>query len=127
MIVLRANDAREAGPPAWAQHFTGDASVDVLQTDRSDEFEEFVVTSVTFEPGACTHWHSHEGGQLLVVAGEGWVGNRQTRPQNVSLGDVIWTPAGEEHWHGATDTSSLTHVAVTLGATHWCHEPVAVS
>jgi quercetin dioxygenase-like cupin family protein len=78
------------------------------------------VTSVTFAPGARTRWHLHEGGQLLIVlSGEGWVGTRDMNREVVHSGDLVWTPAGEEHWHGATDTAPLTHLAVTLGETHW--------
>lgn len=128
MIVLQSRDRREVGPPAWARHLTGHAAVDVLLNTCPDEIGELVVTSVTFEPGARTHWHSHAAGQLLVVvAGEGWVGTRATGRRIVSLGDVIWTPPGEEHWHGATDASSLTHIAMTLGETQWSHEPVVLS
>jgi quercetin dioxygenase-like cupin family protein len=85
------------------------------------------VTSVTFTPGSRTHWHRHSAGQLLVVvSGEGWVGDRVHGQQVVRVGDLVWTPPGEDHWHGATNDSLLTHVALTLGATHWYDEPVDV-
>lgn len=81
------------------------------------------VTTVTFTPGVRTHWHSHEGGQLLLVlAGEGWVGNRDGGGDVLRTGDLVWTPAGEDHWHGAADNTTLTHLAVTVGATRWSGE-----
>jgi quercetin dioxygenase-like cupin family protein len=81
---------------------------------------EVALTSVTFPPGVRTHWHHHEGGQLLlVVAGRGWVGSREDDRLDVTAGDLVWTPPGQDHWHGATDTTPLTHLAVTLGSTDW--------
>jgi len=81
---------------------------------------DVITTSVTFTPGVRTHWHRHESGQILIVlAGHGWVGNRTEGRTAVRAGDLIWTAAGEDHWHGATDTTTMTHLAVTFGATHW--------
>jgi quercetin dioxygenase-like cupin family protein len=67
---------------------------------------------VAFEPGARTAWHSHPGGQTLFVTGHGWVQERGGRKIDVKAGDVIWTPPGVEHWHGATSTEPMTHVAI---------------
>ena len=83
------------------------------------------LTSVTFAPGSRSHWHRHSAGQLLVVAsGEGWVGDRKQGRRHVRVGDLVWTAPDEDHWHGATNGSLLTHLAVTLGSTHWYDEPV---
>jgi quercetin dioxygenase-like cupin family protein len=128
MKVIRGGHNASASTP-WSEHFTGTAWMDlVLREQLGEEGDgELVVTTVTFTPGVRTHWHRHEGGQLLlVVAGHGWVGSRDGGTQVVSAGDVIWTPPGEEHWHGATNTTTLTHVAVTLGETRWFDEVVDV-
>ena len=78
------------------------------------------VLNVFFEPGARTHWHTHEVGQVLhVVAGEGRVQSRDGAGSTLTAGDVVHIPAGEEHWHGAATHSYLLHLAVSLGATTW--------
>ena len=70
-------------------------------------------TSVTFEPGARTAWHTHPVGQVLVVtAGCGWVQSWGQAKQEVKPGDVVWFEPGEKHWHGATATTAMTHMAV---------------
>ncbi len=77
------------------------------------------VANLHFEPCARTFWHSHPGGQLLiVVAGEGFVGS-ETEKVTVRAGDMIWTPPGVRHWHGASPSRFLLHTAVTLGVTAW--------
>jgi quercetin dioxygenase-like cupin family protein len=69
--------------------------------------------SVTFEPGARTAWHTHPLGQTLVVtAGLGWVQTEGGQIEEVRPGDVVWFPPGEKHWHGATSTTAMTHIAV---------------
>jgi quercetin dioxygenase-like cupin family protein len=68
---------------------------------------------VTFEPGARSAWHTHPAGQVLViVAGTGWVQEEGKPRQTVRAGDVVWTPPGVKHWHGATSTTSMTQVAI---------------
>ena len=68
---------------------------------------------VTFEPGARTAWHTHPLGQTLIVtAGLGWVQHEGGGIEEVRPGDVIWFPPGEKHWHGATPTTALAHIAV---------------
>jgi quercetin dioxygenase-like cupin family protein len=69
--------------------------------------------SVTFEPGARSAWHTHPLEQILIVtAGKGWVQQEGSEKQEIRQGDVVWTPPGVEHWHGATATDQLTHVAI---------------
>ncbi|HKX73770.1 MAG TPA: cupin domain-containing protein [Acidimicrobiia bacterium] len=82
---------------------------------------------VMFEPGARSFWHSHPDGQLLYVAnGAGRVGSADGRVTDIAAGDVIYTPAGETHWHGAAPHTYLMHVSITTGgATAW--EPRAVT
>jgi quercetin dioxygenase-like cupin family protein len=103
----------------WADNVTGPAWMDLVHQEDVDA-SGLVLTTVTFSPGARTRWHRHDGGQLLVVlAGEGWVGTHAHDREVVRNGDLVWTPGGEDHWHGATDTTTLTHLAVTLGGTRW--------
>ena len=68
---------------------------------------------VSFEPKARTAWHSHPLGQtLFVVSGVGLVGLRNESPKIITIGDTVWFPPGEEHWHGATKDSSMEHIAI---------------
>ena len=78
---------------------------------------------MTFTPGARTFWHHHERGQILVVtAGTGWVCTHGETPQPLTVGDVVWVPPDERHWHGAGPGSIMTHLAVSLGTTTWLDE-----
>jgi len=68
---------------------------------------------VTFEPGARTAWHTHPLGQTLYVTdGVGLVGLRDAAPSIIRPGDTIWIPPEEEHWHGASPTTGMTHIAI---------------
>lgn len=68
---------------------------------------------VTFEPGARTAWHTHPLGQTLIVtAGYGWLQQEGGPKEDIRPGDVVWIPAGVKHWHGATATTGMTHVAI---------------
>ena len=68
---------------------------------------------VTFEPGARTAWHNHPAGQYLIVtSGVGWVQERGGKKREIRSGDVVWTPPGVVHWHGATTTDALSHLAI---------------
>lgn len=79
--------------------------------------------SVFFAPGARTYWHSHEKGQLLFIArGRGYVVTRGGEKVEVTAGDMIHAPSGEEHWHGGTSDSFMIHTAVSLGKTNWLDE-----
>jgi len=69
--------------------------------------------SVTFEPGARTAWHTHPLGQTLIItAGLGWVQTEGGQIEEVRPGDVVWFPPGEKHWHGATPSTAMTHLAI---------------
>ena len=69
--------------------------------------------SVTFEPGARTAWHTHPLGQTLIVtAGCGWAQRESGPVEEIHPGDVIWIPPHEKHWHGATPTTAMTHMAI---------------
>ncbi len=108
---------RLAGKPSEQRTatFTGTVHMDpVLDTG------EVVINTVIFTPGARTYWHSHPGGQLLIVtAGRGIVASRSGEVHVVGDGDVIWTEPGEEHWHGACGDTLMTHAAVSHGKTRW--------
>ena len=68
---------------------------------------------VTFEPGARTAWHTHPLGQTLIVtAGSGWAQRKGGPVEDIHMGDVIWFEPNEKHWHGATATTALTHIAI---------------
>lgn len=98
--------------------FTG-----TVHTDPVMDAGDVMINTVIFTPGARTYWHSHQGGQLLIVsAGRGIVAARSAGAQVISTGDVIWTEPGEEHWHGACDDTLMTHMAVSHGKTEWGSE-----
>jgi len=94
-----------------ADYFTGQVRVDRLFS--ANEPARSNGASVTFEPGARSAWHTHPLGQTLIVtAGSGWVQAWGQPVQEIGPGDVIWTPPGEKHWHGAKATTSVTHIAI---------------
>lgn len=76
---------------------------------------------VLFEPGARTDWHTHPDGQVLyVTSGAGKVQTEDGSTVHVSAGDVVYSPAGETHWHGASDNSYMMHLSLTTGGpTEW--------
>ena len=94
-----------------AEYFTGAVRIDPLFT--APDPARVVGASVTFEPGARTAWHSHPLGQtLLVTAGCGRAQRWGGPIEEIRPGDVIWFPPGEKHWHGATTTTAMTHIAI---------------
>ena len=94
-----------------AEYFTGAVRVDPLFT--APEPARVVSASVTFEPGARTAWHTHPLGQtLIVVAGCGWAQRESGPVEEIRPGDVIWFAPGEKHWHGASSTTGMTHLAI---------------
>jgi len=96
------------GPPEW---FTGTVRIDPLF--QAPDPARVQCASVTFEPGSRTAWHTHPLGQTLIVtAGCGWVQREGGPVEEIRPGDVVWTAPGEKHWHGATPTTALTHIAI---------------
>jgi quercetin dioxygenase-like cupin family protein len=96
------------GPADW---FTGDVRVDPLF--QAPDPARVAGASVTFEPGARTAWHTHPHGQtLIVMAGCGRVQREGGPIEDIRPGDVVWFPPGEKHWHGATPTTAMTHIAI---------------
>jgi quercetin dioxygenase-like cupin family protein len=81
------------------------------------------ISSVLFSPRGRTFWHSHAGGQVLIVAsGHGMVETRDGDRERLNPGDVVWAPPGETHWHGAAPDSFINHTAISLGAAQWGEE-----
>ena len=101
-------------------HFTGRVWLDSL-LDRGGDADGMRMYRVFFEPGARTHWHVHPGGQaLFVLAGRARVGARGEPAQVAAAGDVVYTPPGEWHWHGAGPDEYMIHVAWNPGSkTEW--------
>jgi quercetin dioxygenase-like cupin family protein len=94
-----------------AEYFTGAVRVDPMF--QAPDPARVVGASVTFEPGARTAWHTHPLGQTLIVtAGCGWVQREGGPVEEIRPGDVVWFPPDEKHWHGATATAAMTHIAV---------------
>jgi len=109
MEIIRAGSKPSAkGPSDW---FTGTVRIDPL----FNPFERQRVqgSSVTFEPGARTAWHTHPLGQtLLVTAGFGRARRWGGPIEEIRPGDVVWFAPGEKHWHGASPTTAMTHIAI---------------
>jgi quercetin dioxygenase-like cupin family protein len=109
-MEIRRSGSRTSGkgPAEW---FTGTVRIDALFSAPAPA--RAAGASVTFEPGARTAWHTHPLGQTLIVtAGHGWAQHWGGPKEEIHPGDVVWFPPGEKHWHGATATSSMTHIAV---------------
>lgn len=102
------SQASTKGPPDW---FTGTVRIDPLF--RAPDPARMACASVTFEPGARTAWHTHPLGQTLIVtSGFGWVQHWGGPIEEVCPGDVVWFAPNEKHWHGATPTTAMTHIAI---------------
>jgi quercetin dioxygenase-like cupin family protein len=96
------------GPADW---FTGVVRIDPL-IDASEP-ARVVGASVTFEPGARTAWHTHPLGQTLIVTTGFGRAQRLGGPvEEIRPGDVVWFPPGQKHWHGASPTTAMTHIAI---------------
>ena len=96
------------GPEDW---FTGAVRIDPLFA--ANDARRAVAANVTFEPGARTAWHTHPLGQTLIVtAGSGWAQREGGSVEEIHPGDVVWIAPNEKHWHGATATTGMTHIAI---------------
>jgi quercetin dioxygenase-like cupin family protein len=86
--------------------------------------EGVTINNVFFAPRARTHWHTHEGGQILMVTyGEGKIRADIGDEHRIRPGDTVWISPGERHWHGAGETTCMAHMAISLGGHEWL-EPV---
>jgi quercetin dioxygenase-like cupin family protein len=134
LVVLAARRARAQTPPATTiqrthgvmeiirngsqpsrkgpeEYFTAAVRIDPLFA--ANDPARASAGRVTFEPGARTAWHTHPLGQtLIIVSGLGWVQREGGSIEEVRPGDVVWFPPGLKHWHGATPTTAMTHIAV---------------
>lgn len=96
------------GPATW---FTGDVRIDPLFDPAGPGRTSAAL--VTFEPGARTAWHTHPLGQhLIVLTGRGWTQCEGGPKKEIRAGDVVFCDCGQKHWHGATDTTAMSHIAV---------------
>ncbi|MDY0884938.1 cupin domain-containing protein [Dongia soli] len=93
------------------EYFTGSVRIDPLF--QAPEPARVTCALVTFEPGARSNWHAHPLGQtLIVISGIGWTQCAGESKQEIRPGDVIWCPPGHKHWHGATATNAMSHIAI---------------
>jgi quercetin dioxygenase-like cupin family protein len=110
MDIKRAgSQASNKGP---AEYFTGSVRVDPLFPANAPSRTGGGL--VTFEPGARSAWHTHPLGQTLIVTvGLGWAQVEGEAIEEIRPGDVIWFPPGVKHWHGASPTTAVSHIAIT--------------
>ena len=109
MEIKRAGSQPSGKGPA--DYFTGTVRIHP-QFEAADP-ARVVAASVTFEPGARTAWHTHPLGQTLIVTAGCGRAQRSGGPiEEIRPGDIIWFPPGEKHWHGATPTTAMTHIAI---------------
>lgn len=114
-MELQRKQPTAHGPADW---FTGDVFLDILAQAQGPS--PLTVAAVHFTPSARTAWHSHSLGQTLyVMEGEGRVQSRGEALLTIRPGDVVRTPGGEWHWHGAAPDHLMTHLAVTEGEASW--------
>jgi quercetin dioxygenase-like cupin family protein len=109
-VDIKRNGTRPSGKGP-ADYFTGAVKIDPLF--EAPDPARVRGASVTFEPGARTAWHTHPLGQTLIVtAGLGWAQTVGGAVEEIRPGDVVWFAPGEKHWHGATATTGMTHIAI---------------
>lgn len=109
MDIKRSGSQPSAKGPD--EYFTGTVRIDPLF--QANDLARTSGASVTFEPGARTAWHTHPLGQTLIVTvGCGFVQRWGGAIEQIRPGDVIWFSPGEKHWHGATPTTAMTHIAI---------------
>lgn len=109
-MVITRSGSRPAGV-APAEYFTGNVHISPVLS--APESARVAGAQVGFEPGARTAWHTHPLGQTLIVtSGCGWAQREGGPKEEIRSGDVVWFPPGEKHWHGATATTAMTHIAI---------------
>ena len=107
-IIRNGSRPSTKGP---AEYFTGAVRVDPLF--QAGDPARVSGGHVTFEPGARSAWHTHPLGQTLIVtSGLGWVQAEGGPIEEIRPGDVVWFAPNEKHWHGATPTNAMTHIAI---------------
>src|SRR2546423_9443047 len=114
-MEIRPSPPTVKGPADW---FSGDVWIDGIAEPQGAS--QLNVAAVHFTPGARTAWHAHEGGQTLYVTeGRGVVQSRGEESVEIRPGDVLHTPDGQEHWHGAARDHFMTHISITQGPATW--------
>jgi quercetin dioxygenase-like cupin family protein len=109
-IEIMPNGSRPSVKGA-TENFRG--SVVVTPLFEADTHTRATGSHVTFEPGARSAWHTHPAGQILIVtSGTDWVQEWNGEKREMRPGDVIWTPPGVKHWHGATATNGMSHISI---------------
>lgn len=109
-MQIRRSGSQPSGK-GLAEWFTGTVRIDPLF--QANDPARAAGASVTFEPGARTAWHTHPLGQTLIVTAGCGLAQREGGPiEEIRPGDVIWFPPGEKHWHGATASTAMTHIAI---------------
>ena len=109
-MEIKRNGSRPSGKGP-VEYFTGAVRVDMLFQPADPS--RVAGAHVTFEPGARTAWHTHPLGQTLIVtSGCGWAQREGGPIEQIQPGDVVWFEPGEKHWHGATATTAMTHIAI---------------
>jgi quercetin dioxygenase-like cupin family protein len=107
-IKRSGSEPSKPGPADW---FTGKVRIERLFD--LPEPARGTASLVTFDPGARTNWHTHPFGQtVIVISGLGWAQRHGGPVEEIRPGDVVWFEPGEKHWHGATDTTAMSHIAV---------------
>lgn len=107
-ITRSGSNPSNRGPQEW---FTGTVRIDPLF--QSSDPARAAGNAVTFEPGARTAWHTHPLGQTLIVTfGRGLAQREGGSIEDILPGDVIWFEPGEKHWHGASSTTAMQHIAI---------------
>ena len=107
-IKRNGSQPSRTGP---AEYFTGTVWQDPIVTASAPA--RLVAVRVAFEPGARTAWHTHPLGQTLyVVAGVGRIQSEGGPVREIRAGDAVWIPPGEKHWHGASPTNGMAHIAM---------------
>ncbi|WP_225899603.1 cupin domain-containing protein [Croceicoccus gelatinilyticus] len=110
MVVMRNGSAEAIKGPA--EYFTGTVRLDRNFSPPEPGRAGFAI--VNFEPGARSNWHTHPLGQILVVTqGVGWTQCEGGPKTEIRAGDAVWCNCGRRHWHGATDTTYMQHLAIT--------------
>lgn len=120
---MKINRGRElhAASELRTDTFTGEVWGDPVLAGT----EDVAINNVFFAPGGRTHWHRHDGAQILVVVGgRGHAYTRAGEGGEIRAGDIVYIPNGEEHWHGADSDSYLLHTAITFGGHDWL-DPVS--
>lgn len=118
---MKTNEIFQKGQKAES-NFTGTAWVEMLSVDNANFDTQ--VYNVTFEPGCRNYWHSHPGGQLLLVtSGEGYYQEKDGQIRLIKPGDVVEIKPDVIHWHGATPDSEFVHIGISTqvakGAAVW--------